>query len=249
MRWTPALLLLAGCSDLPPFFDSGVERVVFEVDYAPGAEPAVGTHGEIDDVWNIAAASTRALLGDDKEYVFPRKLEDMGGIASGVGREVTKEDVLAISAAHRDEHDSCDTLTVHLVWLDAVYVIDGARREGVMAVSLDDTRVIGVFKPALSTAAAGVPEDKWGLVEQTIVVHELGHAYGFVDRGVPRLPPDNPNLLTSYEDRSLQANHHCFNGACVMAAGAATSHVESIESGELVLFGEECLADARDARD
>jgi hypothetical protein len=252
MRTGALLLLLAGCSDLPDLYDDDVDRVVFEVDYMPGAEPEVGAHAGIDDVWRIAVDNTRAVLGDDKDYVFPHRLEDMSMIEAVVPSELTKQDILDIARLHRDERDSETTRTMYLVWIDGVLVRDGEPRHNVGAVSIDDSRVIAVFKPAIVREAAAVREDHRALVEQIVLVHELGHAYGLVDRGIPReeeQEPEQEPWPTLSPEPKVTDRHHCHVESCVMNAGAGASHVGLVQEDDLVIFGETCLEDVRRARD
>ncbi len=229
---------------MPGFFDSGVERVVFEVDYVAGAEPVTGAAGGIDDVWKVAEENTRAILGG-VEIVRPRSLDDMTRIAEELPEQVTTDEILAVADRQRDEDDAADTRALYIVWLDSFFAVEGERRENVLAVSIGDTRVIGVLRAAFPRVERHVPGELQNLVEQVVLVHELGHAFGLVDRGIPR-----ETVVLGYADRD---NHHCPNPSCVMHQGAPHALVwvldEAANDVDLVLFGEECLNDARRARE
>jgi hypothetical protein len=77
-------------------------------------------------------------------------------------------------------------------------------------------------------------------VEQATIIHELGHAFGIVDNGVPMVTPH----------RDTDHGAHCDNDKCVMyylneGASDATAFVrDKVLTGNQILFDAHCLADA-----
>jgi hypothetical protein len=87
------LWFVIGCDAAAPFsppppasradpYAATTTRVVVEVDVQPGAEPFTG-NTVYGDTWSLTVDNLRALLGDDKELVVPRR---GGALAPGLAR-------------------------------------------------------------------------------------------------------------------------------------------------------------------
>jgi hypothetical protein len=76
-------------------------------------------------------------------------------------------------------------------------------------------------------------------VEQSTMIHELAHAIGLVDNGVP--------LAAAHRDPDHGA--HCDDDRCVMyylnegASDAAAFVQQRVLTGNTILFDDSCLAD------
>ena len=96
-----------------------------------------------------------------------------------------------------------------------------------------------IFKDVVTSTGGDSVSQRY--VEQATVVHEIGHAVGLVNNGLP--------LGTPHEDASHI--HHTTNSNCVMywAVESKTSILSSIASlitgSQLNLFGAESLQDGR----
>ena len=95
-----------------------------------------------------------------------------------------------------------------------------------------------MFKDVIRSTDSLIPNTA-RFVEQSTLVHELGHAVGLVDNGVP--------LVSQHKDSAHGA--HCTNESCTMywldegASDAAEFARMYVTSGDTVIFGDECLAD------
>ena len=69
--------------------------------------------------------------------------------------------------------------------------------------SINDTPIIAVFKDVVVTSGGPAVQK---FVEQSTLVHEMGHALGFVNNGVP--------LASSHQDSVHGA--HTVNSNCIM---------------------------------
>jgi hypothetical protein len=234
-----------GAATAPPAgeerFSSRVARVVIEIDYASAAPPYTGAIGNFGDPFSVFRANARALFGAIPVTV-PSTLDAMERLDDVKGGPFTRDDILAIAAKHRDEHGSPDTASIYFVWLDGYYVAKGVIETSVLGITLEGTGVIALFKPAIEGSTSGDGHRAAGngqrFVEQSTMVHELGHAVGLVGTTVP--------AVTDHVDREHGA--HCTNPSCVMywtndGRDAIDFAKAYLSTGNEVLFGPECLDD------
>lgn len=226
----------------PPtsLFAPNVKTVNIEIDYATGAEPYVGKAGEFADVWELFRTSTLAIFDGKKTLSFPNKVSQMQKLDDVTAQEFTSANLLDIAATHRDQIPGGDVSTFYVVFLNGYYKDDeGTVQKDIIGKSVADTGVIGIFKPAIATLySTKNPIGQY--VEQLALIHELGHAVGFVNNGVP--------VNTSHEDTTHGS--HCTNKGCVMGFAVetvqgASQYAQKYIIGDGVLYGQECLSDAR----
>ena len=131
------------------------------------------------------------------------------------------------------------TKTYYVLFVSGHFADASGVQPNVLGVSLGDTGVIAMFKDVIrSTSVTGLP-NLVRFVEQSTLVHELSHAIGLVDTGVPP--------TSDHVDREHGA--HCKNDRCVMyylnegAADAAMFARQVITTGSRILFDAGCLAD------
>lgn len=218
-------------------------RVVLEIDHADGAAPYTGPTLSQGEAFGIFERNARAFFGEDKILVIPKTLDEMtpiGGLRPG---PYTADQILEVAAAHRSVPNTPDTASFHVVFLDGIYRDSKGDRPEVLGLSIGATGVIAMFKPVIERAGAGFLPDTKALLEQAVLVHEFGHAAGLVDNGLPMASPH----------RDEQHGRHCENDRCVMyyaleSGDDPVGFVLDLALGGEVLFGPECLADARAAK-
>jgi predicted Zn-dependent protease len=222
--------------------DPATTEILVEVDYQPGAEPYVGTTMNGTPFWELTRANIERLF-PGRSIDVPVDLNEMEMLDDVSGDSFSGEDLLAIAASHDDNPDNDNTATFYLVFVDGLFFSEGEEQPTVLGVSLGDSRVIGMFKPVIRSTEGPVMATS-RFVEQSTVVHELGHAVGLVNNGIP--------LTSEHHDSAHGA--HCTNQDCVMyfanegAADLADFVRDFVATGDLVLFADDCLADA-DAAD
>ncbi|MEN0059089.1 MAG: hypothetical protein AAGB31_09655, partial [Bdellovibrio sp.] len=112
---------------------------------------------------------------------------------------------------------------------------------GVIGVSLTGTPIIAIFKDVVQSTSGNPNGAVPKFVEQSTMVHEMGHALGFVNNGVP--------MVTSHQDTAHGA--HTTNSNCVMYwLNEGTSDLTQfvlhyINSGNTVMWGSQVLQDAQ----
>lgn len=239
--------LLFGCSaeaanDPVGLFGPGVAAVTLEVDYEAGAEPFESYALRPGSPWELVQTNLEALFAASapRELVVPQSLAEMEALGElGEGPDYDYGEIIDIAARNRDLVNTVSARTYYIVFLDGYYEDEGARQEQVLGVSLGDTGVIAIFKPVIGTGADALRR----FVEQTTLIHELGHAMGLVNNGLP--------LASAHHDAEHGA--HCDNERCVMywlnegASDALEFARQRITGGGEVIFGGECLADAQAA--
>jgi hypothetical protein len=109
----------------------------------------------------------------------------------------------------------------------------------VLGVSIGDSGVVAMFKDVIAgTGIAAVPNLE-RFVEQSVLIHELGHGFGLVANGVA--------TTSAHHDEAHGA--HCTNDRCVMywlnegANDMAMFARQYVVSGNSILFDDACLAD------
>ena len=181
---------------------------------------AAGAEPYTGDVWRIFGESAAALFDGTKEIAYPTALDEMERLDDVPAGTFATGDLVAIAARHRGMTSGAGTAALYVVFVDGIYVDpDGVPQPRVSGVTIGRTGTIAMFKHAVPPEA-----------EQAALVHELGHAVGLVDLDVP--------ATSAHVDRGHP--RHCTNERCVMFWAN-----EIAARGDRVLFGPECLADAR----
>jgi hypothetical protein len=235
-RW-PVALVLAGCGEAdepgPDVFSPEIERMVMEVDYQVGAEPVTAWNLE-GSPWDLTAFNVAAMFAaSPRDIEVPRTLGQMEAIDPGPGDTFDIDRILEVSEAYRDVPNTGTEVGYHVLFFDGAYLDEDGRQDAVLGVSIGDTGVIALFKPAIGRGRQAT------FVEQTTVIHELGHALGPVDRGVPMVQ----------DHRDAEHGHHCTHDGCVMvwANEEPRDLVQFIQSyvkdGTDIVVGPQCQAD------
>ncbi len=224
-------------------FSGQFETIEVEVDYMAGAEPFTGSAGALGDLWQIFGDNAARLFeGTGSVVKFPSNINEMEEVDVAPAESFTASAILAIAQDHRDLLNTPERATFYALWLDGFFKDnEGAVRQDVLGVSIGDTGVIAMFKPVIESASSPRFDGVARFVEQTTLVHEFGHAAGLVNRGVP--------LTSDHHDAEHGA--HCDDDRCVMffanegVADLRDFVLDFVVNGDTVVFGDECLADAR----
>lgn len=210
-----------------------------EVDYQVGAEPYVGSAGLIGDVWQIAKDNiTRAFKATNKTATIPNTLAGMEPLTDYKQASFTSNQILSLAAEHRGTRSAGTTAAFYVVFLNGLYDDGTGAKNDILGVSLGGSGVIAIFKRVISGQESGLP-GVTKVLEQSTLVHELGHAFGLVRDGV---------ALTSAHEDGAHA-HHCANDKCVMSwsaerVGSAVAVAKSfLATGTTVIYAADCLAD------
>lgn len=219
----------------------GVTAVSIEVDYATNAAPYVGSGGfGQGDTWQITEDNlARIFQKSPKTLSVPHTLDKMQALTDVSGSTYTTDQILSIAKSHRDTSPSSGAAaSFYILFLDGYLSDSGGTEMNVIGVSIGNTGVIAMFKPVIASAGTGLGGSAMNL-EQSTLVHELGHALGLVNNGVA--------LTTQHQDTAHGA--HCTNTKCIMywenegESSAAAFAQQALAGGSDILYGAECLAD------
>lgn len=246
--------LQAGCggssasdeaTDNPRYYFGSMTRLALDVAYEPNWAPLAVQQWSLVNNSLAALFSGRSLV---PEILIPVETQDLQ-VLPEQGRTAWRlQDLLLLERAHRKRRSSGTTGRFWIVFLGGYYSPGGQgdrANEAVLGVNVVGTSVIALFAPALRAAANGATASLLArFIEQTTIVHELGHALGLVNNGLP--------LRSEHHDRVNGA--HCTNTECVMfwkneGRESLLNFVENYrKNGNTVLFGSECLQDTQGFR-
>lgn len=218
-------------------------QLVVEIDYQKGAEPFTGSFLGMD-AFNITRVNIEKLFQGGgatpaKTLVLPNQLAQMEQLTDITDTTFTGPRILEIAAKHRAEKDNPGRATFYILFLNGLYNDGKEVRNDVLGVALGSTGVVAMFKPVINGSTNLQQFQKF--VEQTTLVHELGHSVGLVNFGVAP--------VAQHEDTAHGA--HCTNTKCVMyyanegASAALQFARDYIATGNEILFDTDCLNDTK----
>lgn len=238
-----SLLVLMSCGK-PPAEKSSIKKqnpsayyssskVSVKVFYEPGAEPFV-QEGLVFKTWTILEKNLEALfLGRTlvPQIEVPKELSDMSVLPPQNKSKWSMEAAVALAKRSSVSSDPASF---------EIYFVNGHASDGdnVIGFHLSGTKIIMIFKDVIRSSGSG-PVPKY--VEQATLVHEIGHALGLVNNGT--------KMQTEHQDKAHGA--HCNEAKCVMyysneGTSGMMSYVQQIiQTGDLVMFDDKCLQDAR----
>ena len=237
--------ILAGCNgeehvtkpaeDFVSDFYANAQSLEIIVAYEQGAVPY--TKYNSFDSWNVCEANINSLF-DTKNIAVsvPKILGDMINLGRLEQNNYTRENIVQLAAALQPNDNKGSQKNIVLLFLDGFYIKDGAAENRILGINLDGTPTIAIFKPVIESASE-IRAEK-ALIEQSTIVHEIGHAIGLVNKGV--------QTITDHHDAANGA--HCTNEDCVMYWLNGGAEIQQfitpfLLNGNVELFGKQCIGD------
>ena len=212
-----------------------------KVYYEPGAEPYTTDTNPILQFyyWNLLEDNLKALFtGRKVEPVLsvPKTIGEMTALPVSGDTSWTIDDVQKLASKHSSGADSTTF---------EIYFVNGYASENanIIGFHINGTKTIVVFKDVIRNTGSGesleaVPK----YVEQATIIHEMGHALGLVNNGVP--------MKEAHHDSAHGA--HCSNENCVMyytnegSPAALAKYIKNvILNRDTIMFDDKCLKDTR----
>lgn len=221
-------------------YDPRITSVVVEIDYETGNAPYTGTILGFGDTFDISVANIDRVFSHQKQLAIPRVLAEMEDIGVVADEELTATDVLSLAASYRNKLDTATEMTYYIVFVSGHFVDANGPNPNILGVSIGgNSHVIVMFKDVIKSTDSVLNPNTVRYVEQSTIVHELGHALGLVDNGVYPVAAH----------RDLQHGPHCNNDKCVMywlnegATEATQFALQHVLTNSSILFDAACLAD------
>ncbi len=211
------------------------QTIQINVYYEEDAKPFTGQSLGGLKYWNILESNLRTIFqyrSSPPNLVIPKELDEMNSLAKQDKKTWSANDVLKL-------HDQTQVPSIqkgesHFY----IYFLEGNAEDGesIIGFSINGTPIIAIFKDVIRNSGGSVVQK---YVEQSTIVHEMGHALGLVNNGVP--------LASDHQDQ--EHGHHTKNEDCIMywlnegQSDLAQFVGKYISSGSTIMWGQEVLAD------
>lgn len=225
------------------FYFKQMTELKLDIVYETGAEPYTGSTAVGLNYWDITVQNLQALFaGRNVTFTVPKTLGEMRSITPQNRSAWTTTDALNLANLYRDGNSSGTQGRIFIAFVKGYAAnTDGTANQNVIGYSVTGTNVIMIFKQVVQSAGTLPNGPVAKFVEQSTLVHELAHAIGFVNNGLP--------LTTAHHDSAHGA--HCSNPDCVMyylnegLSNLATFIDKYKDSQSAVMFDDACINDAK----
>lgn len=228
----------------PQIYFQSTQKVEVEVYYEPAAEPFTGSTLQGKKYWSLLQDNLESIFqyrSQPPTIVSPLELSDMGILPAQNKQTWLATDILALHKQNFRGSSSPLESRFYIYFLKGYYSSGAGPENGVIGVSIGGTPVIAIFKDVVKSTGAKEDGPIPKYVEQSTLIHEMGHALGLVNNGVP--------MSTSHQDTAHGT--HTNNSNCVMywqneGLSDLKAFVEKrITSGTTVMWGPEVLRDVQ----
>jgi len=226
----------------PAFYFKESNQVTLDVFYEEGAEPFVGDINISSTVlskrWDLTRVNLEEIFSFKSEVTsldVPTELNQMTQIPELDKDTWMVEDVVDLARDY-DVNSKADKNSIFSVFFVKGFFEDEAGvKNNVVGLNLSGTSIVIIFKDVI----LNMPEVLQVFSEQATVVHEVGHALGLVDNGVPATGGhfDGLNGAHSNEDNCIM--FHLNEGAADLIPFITALNT----SGDATIWGSGVLSD------
>lgn len=225
----------------PTRYFQSTANIAVDVYYEPGAEPDFGTTSGGRQIWTITRDNLVDILKhrtSPANVSVPTQLAQATALPASGKTNWLGTEILQLDASARTRSSDLGTSRFSIYFLNGYYNDGNGSNTAVIGVSLSGTPIIAIFKPVV-TASGGTIVRRF--VEQSTLVHELGHALGFVNNGIP--------MVSNHQD--VAHGRHTTDNQCVMyyLNEGTTDLIQFFQrflaSSSVVMWGSAVQADAQ----
>jgi predicted Zn-dependent protease len=231
---------------------STMTKMELQVVYEADAEPYTGSFtnpatSSTKTVWGILEDNLKEIFtnrGQSVSFTIPSTTANMQSITSQNKSSWTNSELTNFAKTYRKATSTADTGRFFVAFLNGYFSENGSTNQNVIGINITGTPYLFIFKPVITSISSGSPAVTNATrvyVEQSTLIHEMGHALGLVNNGVP--------LSSSHQDTSN--GKHCSNSNCVMYyANTGTSALVTflqtyLSSGSNIMLKSDCLTDIK----
>lgn len=239
-------LLFAACGKDPQKKSSEVKQNIsaiyasreihVEVYYEDGAEPYTDRLLGVE-LWSLLKTNLESLFQGKSVIVkVPASLSEMTRLTNQSRASWSANDVLELSRTY--PVSSSSGVTKFQIFFVKGFAEGNSQ---VIGFHISNTKIMAIFKDVIRNSSGGQLQMVPKYVEQATLIHEMGHALGLVNNGLP--------LTSSHQDTAHGA--HCKNPECVMyysnegASEMLHFAINASRKGSSVMFDKQCLDDAQ----
>jgi hypothetical protein len=214
----------------------GDSRLVIELDAVVGEEPRAQVEADL-------VARLSALLDKPDGIVI---VHDEAITSRGADHAWTDDELVALGDETFDEDVPGGTVAMHVMWLDGHHARDTATGV-VLGVQWQNTH-IALFHDSIEGRCQDQPllgDRLCTAVQYTVWAHEVGHAIGLVNNGIP---------MTAAHEDATHPGHDTDDGCLMYWALESSEGISNLAStllagGSVADFDAACLADIAAVRD
>ena len=219
-------------------FSPDVNEFSIDVIYEQGAEPYTGSLNlSVSDTWEVTRRSFTDLFQhhSGRSISVPSLLDQMTEIENNDITNWTVSELVELGQAVAPVLVDNQQVRPVIIFVNGML----GERDSVLGVHISNTHYAFVFKDIVRSVGGNDTTQKY--IEQATVIHEIGHAIGLVNNGVP--------MSSNHED--TERPHHTINSDGVMywAVESGTGTLEFVTDlilgNRTSLFGPESLLDAQ----
>ena len=231
-------------SMLKTFYKS-MNKLRVEVFYEEGSEPYTGTSLLGKDYWDLFDKNIREILQVDTRSIdifIPNELSEMASFTDKSKESWSVSELQNLFSEVGASASTSDTAYLSIIFLSGAFrESSGEVNRNTLGIHITGTTRIVIFKDLLKAIESS--DGKWvsRYSEQSVLVHEVGHAIGMVNNGLPM----------STEHHDSEHGDHCTNDKCVMfwlnegKEGLKDFIHQYISTGSEIIWGDQCLQDAK----
>lgn len=211
--------------------------------YEQGASPYAGNRLNGKPYWDFFEKNASSLLKAESRGVslnIPKALSQMTEIPAIGKSSWTAEEIYNLAKNQNMVESTSEKGTVGIFFLKGNFKEGDQVKTSVMGVHLTNTNIIAIFKEKLEEIknSQGLAVARFS--EQSVIIHEFGHAMGLVNNG----------LTPKSDHHDAEHGSHCKENTCVMyylneGSNDMAEFIRNyVTTGDEDLFDSQCLNDA-----